>query len=56
MIRVKGLERRPFVFVSRSNIAEHSSYQANEIVMVIQEWKLKVTCGMIMSKALVKFY
>ena len=56
MIRVKGSERRPFFFVPRLNIVEHDSYQADKIVMVIEEWKLKVSCGMIMSKALVKFY
>ena len=42
MIRVKGSERRPFIFISRLNIVQHDSYQADEIFMEIQEWKQKV--------------
>ena len=42
MIRVKESERRPFVFISRLNIVQHDSYQADEIVMEIEEWKQKV--------------
>ena len=42
MIMVKGSERRPFVFISRLNIVQHDSYQADEIVMEIEEWKQKV--------------
>ena len=42
MIRVKGSEKRPFVFISKLNIVQRDSYQANEIVMEIQEWKQKV--------------
>ena len=42
MIRVKGSERRPFNFISRLNIVQHDSYQADEIVMEIEEWKQKV--------------
>ena len=42
MIRVKGSERRPFVFISRLNIVQHDSYQADEIAMEIEEWKQKV--------------
>ena len=42
MIRVKGSEKRPFVFISRLNIVQHDSYQADEIVMEIEEWKQKV--------------
>ena len=42
MIRVKGSERRPFIFKSRLNIVQHDSYQAGEIVMEIEEWKQKV--------------
>ena len=42
MIRVTGSERRPFVFISRLNIVQRDSYQANEIVMEIEEWKQKV--------------
>ena len=42
MIRVKGLERRPFIFISRLNIVQRDSYQADEIIMKIEEWKQKV--------------
>ena len=42
MIRVKGSERRPFIFVSRLNIVQRDSYQADEIVMEIEEWKQNV--------------
>ena len=42
MIRVKGSERRPFIFISRLNIVQRDSYQADEIVMKIEEWKQKV--------------
>ena len=38
-IRVKVSERRPFVFISRLNIVQRDSYQADEIVMEIEEWK-----------------
>ena len=41
MIRVKVSERRPFIFISRLNIVQRDSYQANEIVMEIEEWKQK---------------
>ena len=39
MIRVKGSERRPFIFISRLNIVQRDSYQADEIVMEIEECK-----------------
>ena len=39
MIRVKGSERRPFIFISRLNIVQRDSYQADEIIMEIEEWK-----------------
>ena len=39
---VKGSERRPFIFISRLNIVQHDSYQADEIVMEIEKWKQKV--------------
>ena len=42
MIRVKGSERRPFIFISRLNIVQHDSHQADEIVMEIEERKQKV--------------
>ena len=41
MIRVKRSERRPFTFISRLNIVQRDSYQADEIVMEIDEWKQK---------------
>ena len=41
-MRVKGSERRPFIFISRLNIVQRDSYQADEIVMKIEEWKQKV--------------
>ena len=36
MIRVKGSERRPFIFISRLNIVQHDSYQSDEIVTEIE--------------------
>ena len=42
MIRVKGSERRPFIFISRLNIVQRDSYQADDIIMEIEEWKQKV--------------
>ena len=42
MIRVKGSERRPFIFISRLNIVQCDSYQTDEIVMEIEKWKQKV--------------
>ena len=42
MIRVKESERRPFIFISRLNIVQRDSYQTDEIVMEIEEWKQKV--------------
>ena len=42
MIRVKGSARRPFKFISRLDIVQHDSYQADEIVIEIEEWKQKV--------------
>ena len=49
MIRVKGSERRPFIFISRLNIVQRDSYQADEIVMEIEEWKQKVANGYVKS-------
>ena len=49
MIRVKGSERRPFIFISRLNIVQHDSYQADEIVMEIEESKQKVVDGYVKS-------
>ena len=42
MMRVKGLERRPFIFISRLNIVQRDSCQAYEIVIEIEEQKQKV--------------
>ena len=41
MMRVKGSERRPFVFIFKLNIVLCDSYQADEIIMEIEEWKQK---------------
>ena len=42
MIWAKESERRPFISISRVNIVQRDSYQADEIVMEIEEWKQKV--------------
>ena len=42
MIRVKLSERRPFIFISKLNIVQRDSYQADDIIMEIEEWKQKV--------------
>ena len=42
MIKVKRSERRTFIFISRLNIVQSDSYQADEIVVEIKEWKQKV--------------
>ena len=49
MIRVKGSEKRPFIFIARVNIVQRDSYQADEIVMEIEEWKQKVAKDYIKS-------
>ena len=41
MIRVKGLDRTPFVLIFRLNVVLRDSYQAEEIVIEIEEWKQK---------------
>ena len=43
MTRAKGSERIPFIFIFRLNIVLHDSYQADEIVMEIEEWKQRVS-------------
>ena len=55
MTRVKGSERRPFIFIFRLNIVLHDSYQVDESVMEIKEWKHK-KFQETMSKALAEFY
>ena len=42
LMRVKGSEKRPFIFISRWNIVQRDSYQTDEIVMEIEEWNQKV--------------
>ena len=54
MIRVKGSESGPFIFIYRSNIVQHNSYQGDEIIMEIEEWKQNLQT--IMSKALEEIY
>ena len=41
-IRVNGSKRRPFIIIFRSIIVLCDSYQTDEIVMEIEEWKQKV--------------
>ena len=53
-IRVKGSERRAFIFISRLNIVQQNSYQADEIVMTIEDGNKKLRA--ITSKVLVEFY
>ena len=55
MTRVKASERRSFIFIFRLNIVLYDSYQVDEIVMEIEEWKNKKFQGT-MSKALAEFY
>ena len=49
MMRVKGSGRRPFVFIFRLNIVLCDSYQADVIVMEIEEWKQKVPSDSVKS-------
>ena len=42
-IRVSGSERRPFILIFRLIIVLCDSYQTDEIVMEIEEWKQKVS-------------
>ena len=49
MMRVKGSERRPFIFISRLNIVQRDSYQADEIFMEIEEWKQKIADNYVKS-------
>ena len=43
MIRLKGSERRPFIFTSRLNNFQCDTCQAGEIIMETEEWEQKVT-------------
>ena len=47
--RVKGSEKRSFIFIFRLNIVLHESYQANEVVVEIEEWKQKVPDNFVKS-------
>ena len=42
MMRVKGSERRPFSFIFRLNIVLRDLYQADAIVMKMEEWKQEI--------------
>ena len=53
--RARRSERRPFIFISKLNIIMHDSYQTDEIVMEIEEWKYKKFQAT-MSKSLAEFY
>ena len=55
MTRVKRSERRPFIFIFRLNSVLHDSYQVDEIVMEIEEWKYK-RFQVTISKALAELY
>ena len=46
---VKGSERRPFIFTFRFNIVLRDLYQADKIVMKIEEWEQKVQDGYVES-------
>ena len=48
-MRVKRSERKPFVFIFKLNIVLCDSYQADEIVMEIEEWKQKVPSDSVKS-------
>ena len=39
MARVKGTERRPFIFTFRLHIALHDVNQVDEILIEIEGWK-----------------
>ena len=39
MMKVNGLERRPFIFIFRLDIVLHDLYQVDDFVMEIEEWK-----------------
>ena len=49
MIRVKGSERRLFILIFRWAIVLCDSYQEDEIVMEIEEWKQKVPDNYVQS-------
>ena len=49
MMRLKRSERRPFVFIFKLNVVLCDSFQADEIVMEIEEWKQKVPSDSVKS-------
>ena len=49
MKRAKEFGRRPFIFIFRLNIALHDSYQEDETVIEIGEWKQKVPDDFVIS-------
>ena len=53
--RVKHSERSPCIFIFRLNIVLRDSYQTNEIVMEIEEWKHKVSGDYVKSFSRVLF-
>ena len=55
MTKIKGSQRRSFIFIFRLNIILHDSYQVDEMVMEIEEWKYKKFQAT-MSKVLAEFY
>ena len=54
MIRLKGSERRTFIFIFRLNIVLRDSYQPDETVMELRNGNK--TFQTTMSKALIEFY
>ena len=54
MMRVKGSERRPFIFSFRLNIVLRDLYQADEVVMEIEEWKQKVLGDSVKKQSFIK--
>ena len=49
MMRIKGSETRPFIFIFRLDIVLHVSYQVDEIIMEMEEWKQKVPANYVKS-------
>ena len=49
MRMVKGSEIRQFIFTFRLNIVLHDSYQEDEFVTEIDEWKQKVPSNYVKS-------
>ena len=45
----KGVRKETIIFISRLNIVQRNSYQTDEIVMEIEEWKQKVADNFVKS-------